>query len=134
MTDETNPTSRIDVALQLLKEGVTAILALAIVGTTLYWMGMAFGMAGDSNRMGDAKDVLALMSGLSGVVVGYYFGRVPSDARASQAQQQTVDAVQETGRMKARMVTMVGEVDKMERSGSITRDDADRIKGLMPSE
>jgi hypothetical protein len=32
------------------------------------------------------------------------------------------------------MVTMVGEVDKMERSGSITRDDADRIKGLMPSE
>jgi hypothetical protein len=59
---------------------------------------------------------------------------VPSDARASQAQQQTVDAVQETGRMKARMVTMVGEVDKMERSGSITRDDADRIKGLMPSE
>jgi hypothetical protein len=134
MTDETNPTSWIDVALQLLKEGVTAILALAIVGTTLYWMGMAFGMAGDSNRMGDAKDVLALMSGLSGVVVGYYFGRVPSDARASQAQQQTVDAVQETGRMKARMVTMVGEVDKMERSGSITRDDADRIKGLMPSE
>jgi hypothetical protein len=135
MSHESKPTSRIDDALQLLKEGVTALLALAIVGTTLYWMGMAFGMAGDSNRMRDAKDVLALMSGLSGVVLGYYFGRVPSDARASQAQQQTGAAVEEMGRMKAHMVTIVDEVERMRRSGDpVTADDVDRIKGLMPSE
>jgi hypothetical protein len=133
MAEETGSTTRLDAALQILKEGVTAILALAIVGTTLYWMGMAFGMAGDATRMGDAKDVLALMSGLSGVVIGYYFGRVPSEARASQAQRQVVAAAEETGRMKTSMTLLEGEVEKKVRSGeAVTKDDMDRIRGLMP--
>ncbi len=134
MVDETESTRRLDERLQFLKEGVTAILALAIVGTTLYWMGMAFGMAGDSTRMSDAKDVLALMSGLSGVVVGYYFGRVPSEARASQAQRQVAAASEETGSMKSSVATVKGEMDKVRvRPGdSVTMEDFDRIRGMMP--
>jgi hypothetical protein len=133
MVDETESTRRLDERLQFLKEGVTAILALAIVGTTLYWMGMAFGMAGQT-RMSDAKDVLALMSGLSGVVVGYYFGRVPSEARASQAQRQVAAASEETGRIKSDMATVKGEMDKVRvRPGdSVTMEDFDRIRGMMP--
>ena len=38
-------------------------------------------------KIADAKDVLLLLLGLAGVVVGYYFGRVPADARTAQAQQ-----------------------------------------------
>ena len=36
--------------------------------------------------MEDAKDILLLLIGLAGVVIDYYFGRVPADARTTQAQ------------------------------------------------
>ena len=36
--------------------------------------------------MQDAITVLTLLFGLAGVVVGYYFGRVPAEARAVEAQ------------------------------------------------
>jgi hypothetical protein len=97
----TNVPSSIDERLQLLKELVSAALALAIVGTTLYFAGAAFGLAGDTTRMHDAKDLLAGMTGLTGVVLGYYFGRVPSEARASQAQRQIEGAVIERDRVQA---------------------------------
>jgi hypothetical protein len=53
--------------------------------------------------MEDAKELLATMTGLSGVVIGYYFGRVPGESRASQAQQQMATAVADTERANRRM-------------------------------
>ena len=121
---------QLDSRLQMIKEGVTAILALAIVGTTLYWMSMAFGLAGDATKMSDAKDLLALMSGLTGVVLGYYFGRVPSEARASQAQLQVVKATQSEDRMKVSMAKMMDELGEMQRSGNISAENFDTLKGM----
>ena len=72
---------------QLVKEVVTAVLGLAVVLYTLYIAGETFGFAGDEKKISDAKDVLLLLLGMAGVVVGYYFGRVPADARTAQAQQ-----------------------------------------------
>lgn len=72
---------------QLVKEVVTAVLGLAVVLYTLYIAGETFAFAGDEKKIADAKDVLMLLLGLAGVVVGYYFGRVPADARTAQAQQ-----------------------------------------------
>ena len=69
-----------------IREIVTAILGIAIVVFTLALTGLAFSMAGDGPRMRDAITVLTLLFGLAGVVVGYYFGRMPAEARAVEAQ------------------------------------------------
>jgi hypothetical protein len=71
--------------MQDLREIVTATLGIAIVGFTLAMTGLAFSMAGEGPRMQDAITVLTLLFGLAGVVVGYYFGRVPAEARAMEA-------------------------------------------------
>ena len=77
--------------LQGVKEGVTAILGIAIVSVTLYLVWLTFSYAGDqTTKISDAKDVLIIMTGMAGVVLGYYFGRMPSDARAAQAQDQAI--------------------------------------------
>jgi hypothetical protein len=72
--------------MQDIREIVTAILGIAIVAFTLALTGLAFSMAGEGPRMRDAITVLTLLFGLAGVVVGYYFGRVPAEARAAEAQ------------------------------------------------
>lgn len=82
--------------LQLLKEVVTALIGLAIVVYTLYMTTIALGMVGDTNRLPSAKDLLLLFLSLTGVVLGYYFGRVPADARSAQAQQQAMNATAQT--------------------------------------
>jgi hypothetical protein len=69
-----------------IREIVAAILGIAIVTFTLALTGLAFSMAGEGARMRDAITVLTLLFGLAGVVVGYYFGRVPAEARAVEAQ------------------------------------------------
>lgn len=78
--------------MQFLKEIVSAILGVGLVVYTLITAGNILAYVGDEARMADAKDVLLLLLGLAGVVLGYYFGRVPADARAAQAQQQAETA------------------------------------------
>jgi hypothetical protein len=53
-----------------------------------------FSMAGQDGKMQDAMGVLSLLFGLAGVVVGYYFGRVPGDARAIESHQTTQMAME----------------------------------------
>jgi hypothetical protein len=74
--------------IQGFKELVTALLGLIIVGFTLKLAVKTFGYLGQTQILSEAKDILMLLLGLAGVVIGYYFGRVPADARASQAQEQ----------------------------------------------
>lgn len=77
--------------IQLLKEYVAATLGIVLVVGTVILAFMAFlGNSTDANFQ-HLKDVLLILNGLSGVVLGYYFGRIPSDARASQAQKQVVE-------------------------------------------
>ena len=76
--------------------------------------GRAFGMAGDATRMGDAKDLLTFLSGFAGVVVGYYFGRVPADARTAQAQQQIGQAVSEKEQAMGTMGNMKEKLTGLE--------------------
>jgi hypothetical protein len=64
--------------MNFMREVVAAVLRIAIVIFTLAMTGLAFSMAGEGARMRDAITVLTLLFGLAGVVVGYYFGRVPA--------------------------------------------------------
>ena len=117
------------VRLQWFKEVVTAVLGAAIVLYTLYMTSRAFGMVGDATRMADAKDLLTFLSGFAGVVVGYYFGRVPADARAAQAQQQIGQAVSDKQQTMDTMDKMKKELTGLEdRASSRQRVKPDDIR------
>jgi hypothetical protein len=62
-----------------------------------------------------AKDVLLFMNGLVGVVLGYYFGRVPGDARADKAESEAKAANSERDHVVATVRTM------LDTSGSSSR-------------
>lgn len=81
--------------MQAFKEIVTAVLGLILILATLILAGLSFNMAGQQEQMEDAMGVLTLLFGLAGVVIGYYFGRLPSDAHATQAQMRTEKALED---------------------------------------
>jgi nitrate reductase gamma subunit len=96
--------------IQLIKEVVAALLGLAIVIYTLILAYNTVILAGDP-KMTDAKDILMLMLGLAGVVVGYYFGRVPADARATQAQEQANAATAQAEQVTAQAHAVAEQID-----------------------
>jgi hypothetical protein len=102
-TDSTGSAKRNDwtpeLRMQRFKERVTAVLAFLLVVSTMVLTYRTFGMAGEEGQMKDAMGVLSLLFGLAGVVVGYYFGRVPGDARAVEAHQTTQMAMDTMSRM-----------------------------------
>ena len=102
-TDQGQSAVALEMRMQVVKEVVTAGLAFLLIGFTLVTAFRVMNMAGDEAKMKDAMSVLTLLFGLAGVVIGYYFGRIPSDARAAQAQQAAQDASKEMGRMDAAM-------------------------------
>ena len=122
------------VRLQWFKEVVTAVLGIGIVVYTLVMTGLAFGMVGDASRMADAKDLLTFLSGFAGVVVGYYFGRVPADARTAQAQQQIGQAVSEKDQAMSKMDDMKKELagleDKMESGEDLRPADVRHVREM----
>jgi len=74
------------------KELATGALAAVIVLTTLsiavasvFWVHGAEGRAA-------AKDTLVFLNGLVGVILGYYFGRIPSESRADRAEADAIQA------------------------------------------
>jgi hypothetical protein len=87
--------------IMILKEAVTALIALLLVWTTILVITSLLGFVGDELRMTQAKDLLSVLTGLMGVVLGYYFGRIPAEAHAAQAQQQANQAVAQGEQAKA---------------------------------
>jgi hypothetical protein len=73
------------------KEVVAAFIALLIVGSTVVLSFVAVAQVGHSQQMQDAMDLLAAMSGLVGVVLGYHFGRVPAACRRHDDHGDSVD-------------------------------------------
>lgn len=98
---------------QVFKEVVTAILGLTLVIYTLITAGNTLAYVGDETRMSDAKDVLLLLLGLAGVVIGYYFGRVPADARAAQAQQQAASASARAAQVSVQAAAAANQVEQV---------------------
>lgn len=96
--------------IQCFKEYVTAIFGLLILACTLYLAIRTFNYAGET-KITDAKDILQVLLGVAGVVVGYYFGRVPADARATQAQKQANAATAQTEQISAHNLAMSDEID-----------------------
>ncbi len=102
-----------ELIIQGIKELVTALLGLIILVFTLTIAVRTFGYINDANAIKEAKDILMLLLGLAGVVVGYYFGRIPADARAADAQEKAEDAIALTGEVATRAQLLESEVGQM---------------------
>lgn len=71
------------------KEILTGVLGILIVLATLITVIFTIASVNNQTAFSAAKDVLLFMNGLVGVVLGYYFGRVPADVRADKAESET---------------------------------------------
>lgn len=96
---------------QLLRELVTSALAIVIVVSTVAFAWHSSTLVGDATQFAAAKDLLIVLVGLAGVVVGYYFGRVPADARAAQAQESSLAAAASAGRIAAKARAVADQVE-----------------------
>ncbi len=99
--------------IQGFKELVTAILGVLILVCTLIFAGLTFLYVGEPTKITNAKDILQVLLGVAGVVVGYYFGRVPADARAAQAQDQANAASAQTEQVSAQAQVVANQVEQV---------------------
>lgn len=108
----------------IFKEVVTALIALALVWTTVRTFGALLAMTGDATRLAQAKDLLTVLTGLLGVVLGYYFGRLPAEARAAQAQDQAAKALVEGEQAQAHS-------ERISEQAEVLADQASRLAATM---
>ncbi len=81
--------TRAETVLRWLKESVAALIGLALVVSLMYMLSSAFDhlRAGKDDPSFDrVKDLLLFINPLVGVVIGYYFNRVSTEARAENAE------------------------------------------------
>jgi hypothetical protein len=53
------------------------------------------------------------MLGITGIVIGYYFGRVPADARATQAQEQANNATAQSEQVSTQSKLAENQIDEI---------------------
>ena len=99
--------------IQGFKELVTAILGVLVLACTLFLAGWTFRYVGEPSKITNAKDILQILLGVAGVVVGYYFGRVPADARAAQAQEQANAVTAQTEQVSAQTQAAADRVEQV---------------------
>lgn len=108
-----------ELLLQAFKEVVTAVLGFIVVWNTLVLAGQLSTYARtasgalDQQRIGALKDVLLIVMGLAGVIIGYYFGRVPADARAAQAQVRADEATEHAETVSAGARAVADQIDRV---------------------
>jgi hypothetical protein len=101
---------------QAFKEGITAVIGLVLIGATVWLAVLAVNAAGNDTAA-DVEHILTLILGLSGVVLGYYFGRVPAEAQATQARRESDVAKAGAADVAAKAEALVAAVDKADTAG-----------------
>jgi uncharacterized membrane protein len=98
---------------QQFKEIITGILGVLIVASTLILAFFTFLYVGEPAKIADAKDILQVLLGIAGVVIGYYFGRVPAEAHAVQAREQANEATAKSEQISAQAQGLSDQVDQV---------------------
>ena len=75
-----------DPAVRRIREYVSAIIAVVIMLGTVAMMIQAFNYLGSPEEFARVKDMLLFINPLLGVVIGYYFNKATSEARAETAE------------------------------------------------
>jgi len=78
-------------SLMWLKEGVCAILAIAIIGGTLVLLRPP--LSGPTYDVEAAQGIFSILGGWGGVILGYYFGRLPAERVAARAEEKAEEAI-----------------------------------------
>jgi len=78
-------------SLMWLKEGVTALLALMIIGGTLVLLWAP--LKGPTQNIEAAQGIFSILGGWGGVILGYYFGRLPAERVAERAEEKAEEAI-----------------------------------------
>jgi len=86
MQEEGSGGSPPDVTMSRFRERVAAFIALLVILAALAMMVLAFRYIGDDDRFARAKDLLLIINPVLGVVIGYYFNKVSTEARAEGAE------------------------------------------------
>jgi hypothetical protein len=101
------------------KEIVTAGLGVVIVLTTLGIVVAGVFWVHDPDGRAAAKDTLVFLNGLVGVVLGYYFGRIPAESRADRAESEAVQVRSSHDQMTAAVREVLAAAGvEAERGGS----------------
>ena len=82
-----------DLAIRRLREYVSAGMAGLIILGTILMMILAFSHLQTPEEFGRVKDLLLFINPLLGVVIGYYFNKVTSEARAENAEKTVQSAM-----------------------------------------
>lgn len=77
--------------LQWLKELVCAILAFVIIGGTLVLLRPP--LSGPTYNIEVAQGIFSILGGWGGVILGYYFGRLPAERVAERAEGKAEEAI-----------------------------------------
>jgi len=68
------------------RERVAAAIALLVVAAGISMMFLAFRYIDEKEKFDRAKDLLLIVNSVLGVVIGYYFNKVSTEARAENAE------------------------------------------------
>lgn len=101
--------------LMIVKEALTGCIGLLVVGTTLLLVLVTL-LAVLTRPAADVtglKEVLLFMNGLIGVVLGYYFGRVPAEARARAAEAGEAEAQEKAGASQEQLAEVRGGLETL---------------------
>jgi septal ring-binding cell division protein DamX len=89
------------------REGAAALLALIIAGAFVAALSFAFSHVGEKEPFTHAKELIGVVNGLMGVVLGYYFQKSSSETQienaaktADEAMKQAAKATTETAQAK----------------------------------
>jgi hypothetical protein len=108
-----------------LRETIAAAIAGCIVLGTLVLIGIAVAMASSAETFGRVKDLLLFVNPLVGYVIGYYFNKVSTEARAENAEavardssQAAVDAMQARGQAEVKAEEATGSLADLEQAAA----------------
>jgi hypothetical protein len=79
--------------LPMLREGFAGVIAIIFVVTFLMLVKAAYTDMQNPARFGAAKELLGIVNGIVGIIIGYYFSRMTTEARAEKAEETAKDAV-----------------------------------------
>ncbi len=118
------PPAAPDVPLSRFREGVAALIAVVVVVASLTLLFLGFRHIGEKEQFDRAKDLLLIINPVLGVVIGYYFNKVSTEARAenaeSTARHATADLRKATDeRQQVQQLAFAAKADAEETRGAL---------------
>jgi uncharacterized membrane protein YcjF (UPF0283 family) len=105
----------------MIREAIAGIIAIIFVATFLLLVRAAYSTMENAAAFGSAKELLAIVNAIVGVIVGYYFSRMTTEARAERAEATADDATQTAARATENERAAKDQVTAITADGTQTR-------------